>query len=217
MTYTANKPQQKCDGINYVTDSGGYISDGTKDGENYTPWISCTWNISPENNSGFFGLFHKFDLNLGDYVEIYNANETVPVLWRRFDRNSQPTTGEAFNIPFSKVQVRFLTDNFEQGEGFVFQYFALLGINDNSLLDNLTIYPNPTSDFINLSFSSPLINQNIQCRIVDLAGKEVYFSNIEYSGDFYTGQIPVSHLAKGLYFLQLVTPAGKTVSKIVVN
>jgi len=217
MNYTTDKPQQKCDNQTYLTNSSGYITDGTEIDENYTPWSSCTWNISPINNTGFYGLFYEFDLKLGDFVDVYDATKSPPYFWRRFDRYTPPNIGEIFNIPFSKIQIQFISDNFEEGNGFKFQYFSLLGIDDKSLLDNFTVFPNPAYDFINISFSSELENQNIKCSLVDVTGKEVYFSNIEYKGDVFTTQIPVAHLAKGLYFLQLITKNGKTTSKIIVD
>jgi hypothetical protein len=217
MRYTADKPQQKCDMMTYLSNQSGYITDGTQPGENYTPWVSCTWNINPNFSTGFFGLFHEFDLRLGDFVDIYDATKSIPHFWARYDIHSLPTIGEVINIPFSKIQVKFITDDYDEGNGFKFQYFTILGVNDNSLLDDLTIYPNPASDFINLSFSSELTNQSIACRLVDVTGKEVYATNIEYTGDIYTTQIPVTHLAKGFYLLHLTTTTGKTTSKIIIN
>ncbi|MCL1850813.1 MAG: C10 family peptidase [Bacteroidetes bacterium] len=217
INYVADKPQQKCNMMNNLSEATGYITDGTRQGENYTPWVSCTWNLNIDYSSGFFGLFHEFDLKLGDFIDIYDATKSIPYFWKRFDRYTPPTIGEVISIPFSKIQIKFITDNFEEGNGFKFQYFSILGVNDNSLLDNLTIFPNPASDFIFLSFSSELTNQNIACRIIDLAGKEVYSKNIDYTCDIYATQIPVAHLAKGFYLLQLSTTTGKTTSKIIIN
>jgi hypothetical protein len=217
MNYTTNKPQQKCDAVTTLKTSSGYITDGTLSGENYTPWVSCTWNIAPDYNTGFFGIFHDFNLGLGDFVDIYDATSSLPVFWKRYDRNAQPTKGEAFNIPFYKIQIRFITDNYDQGKGFKLQYFSMTGINDNSLLDNLAIFPNPASDVINLSFSSQLLNQPIYCRIVDVLGREVYSKTIDYQGDISFTQIPVVHLSKGIYFVHLTTITGKVTSKIIKN
>jgi len=217
MNYSTDKPQQKCDRLTYLTTPNGYISSGNLADEKYTPWTSCTWNITPENGSGFYGIFQNFDLAIGDFVDIYNANTPNPTFWKRYDRNTRPVIGEAFFIPFSKVQIKFISDNFEEGYGFKFQYLSLLGVDEHSLLDNLSIYPNPASDCINLSFTSALENQSVVCRIVDIAGKEVFATNIEYNGGLSTTQIPVAHIAQGFYFLQLVTTTGKATHKIVIN
>jgi len=215
MNYTTNKPPQKCNTTTNLTASSGYITDGTLPGENYTPWISCSWNIAPNNNTGFFGLFHEFDLGLGDFVEVYDATTKTPTFITRFDKNTPPTVGEIFSIPKSKIQIKFITDNYDQRKGFKLQYFSILGVNNNSLLDNLTIFPNPASDVINLSFSSQLINQPVRCSIVDVTGKEVCFLNIDYQDDIHFAQISVAHLSKGIYFLQLLTSTGKVTSKII--
>lgn len=217
INYVADKPKQKCNATTNILAPSGYITDGTSPGENYTPWTSCTWNINPNVGTGFFGLFHEFDLKLGDFVDVYDATKSPPHLWRRFDRYFPPTIGEVISIPFPRIQVRFITDNFDEGNGFKFQYFTLLSVDDNSLLENLSIYPNPTSDFIFIAFSSKLINQPVACRLVDLAGKEVYSTIIDYAGDIFTVQIPVAHIAKGFYLIHLVTTTGIATSKIIIN
>jgi len=217
MNYTTNKPQQKCDAVTTLKNPSGYITDGTLPEENYTPWTSCTWNLAPEYSTGFFGLFHEFNLALGDFVDFYDATKNPPRLLVRFDRNELPNIGEVFSLPSPKIQIKFVTDNYDHGKGFKFQYFSMLGVNDNSLLDNLFIFPNPVSDVINLSFSSELINQPVNCCIVDVSGKEVYSSIIDYQGDVNFTQIPVAHLSNGIYFLKLTTSAGKVVSKIIKN
>jgi len=217
INYVADKPQQNCNVINNLSASSGYITDGTQTGKNYTPWVSCTWNVNPNEGVGFFGLFHEFDLRLGDFLDLYDATKSPPHLWRRFDLYTPPTVGEVFAIPFPKIQIKFITDNFEEGNGFKFQYFTLLGVDDKSLINNLSIFPNPANEVINLAFSSELTNQSIICRLVDVMGKEVYAENIDYYDDVYATQIPVAHLAKGFYFLQLVTKNGISTSKIIIN
>ena len=217
MNYTTDKPQQNCDAVTQVTAPSGYITDGTKSGESYSPWSTCTWNFAQNYCTGIYGLFHEFDLKLGDFIEFYDASASPLKLWRRFDRYSPPTIGEVFTVPASKVQIKFITDNYDQGNGFKLQYFSLLSVNNNSLLDNLYIYPNPASDFINLSFTSELVNQPVICRLVDVTGREVYSMSIDYHGDLFYTQIPVAHLSKGFYFLQLVTKTGQTASKIIIN
>jgi hypothetical protein len=217
MEYTTNKPTQKCDITTNLTASSGYITDGTLPGENYTPWTSCTWNIAPEYNNGFFGLFHEFNLGLGDFVDVYDATTNPPTFLSRFDRHTPPVIGEVVSFPKPKIQIKFITDNYDVGKGFKLQYFSMLGVNNNSLLDNLAVFPNPATEVINISFSSELINQSVNCRIVDVTGKEVYSTNIDYQGDINFTQIPIAQLSKGIYFLQLTTTIGKITSKIIKN
>jgi hypothetical protein len=217
MNYTTNKPQQRCDVTTNLTAPTGYISDGTLSGEDYMPWTSCTWNIAPNYNTGFFGLFHDFDLRLGDFVDFYDATTSPPTFMIRYDRNYPPTIGEVFSLPKPKILIKFITDNYDQGKGFKLQYFSTVGINNHSLLNDLAVFPNPATDFINLLFSSQLTNQPINCTIVDVAGKEIYSTIIDYQGDTNFTQIPVAHLSNGIYFLQLTTTTGKVISKIIKN
>ena len=44
---------------------------------------------------------------------------------------------------------------------------------NNDLVTQLNLFPNPSSDFINISFNS-VVKQDINIKILDLSGREVY-------------------------------------------
>jgi len=217
MSYITNKPPQKCNATTTIKTPSGFITNGTLPEENYSPWTSCTWNIAPDENTGFFGLFREFDLGLGDFVDIYDPATNPPTFMARYDRNTPPVIGEVVRFQKEKIQIRFISDNYDQGKGFKFQYFSVLGVDNNALLDNITIFPNPATDFINISFAPEWGNQSVNCKIVDVIGKEVYSTTIDYQSDTFFTQIPVAHLSHGVYFIHLSTNTQKATSKIIKN
>jgi hypothetical protein len=73
-----------------------------------------------------------------------------------------------------------------------------------SLIANLTIYPNPSRDVFNISFTSDA-KQNLRVRILNVIGEELINENLEQFIGEYTKQINLSDNAKGIYFLEIET------------
>ena len=81
------------------------------------------------------------------------------------------------------------------GARYVAWYAQTVGIEDESLIeDKITIYPNPTNEFIKINCNGNLINENI--KVVDLIGNVVYHDFIN-DEEF---QIKI-HLPPGQYTL----------------
>lgn len=77
---------------------------------------------------------------------------------------------------------------------------------ENNILTNTFIYPNPTTDILNIQTPSNVTVQSVA--MFDLLGKKVNVS-------FVNGTIKTSALAKGVYLLQVNTDQGTLTQKIV--
>ena len=87
-----------------------------------------------------------------------------------------------------------------------------LSVNDTFLAENISIYPNPAKDVINI-----LSNASIQldnATIFDVRGRKVLTQNFSNS-TFNT--INVEQLNSGVYFIQLNTESATTSKKFIVN
>lgn len=158
--------------------------------------------------------FTKFDLLEGDFVEIWNIdNQNIPVLMGRYDIKNMPT-GD-FNINCGKFQVNFVSDNWRQGTGFKLEYWAILGVDENSGIENVTVYPNPTSSVINVALTSSL-NEDVTFQIIDMMGRVISTENVNIAGD-YTYTANTSDLSKGIYMVNVITSKGKSIHKFVVE
>jgi gingipain R len=88
---------------------------------------------------------------------------------------------------------------------------ASAGINESGL-PGISIYPNPTADFISIQTVNGISVEGVQ--VFDMLGKQMYTSHTSVSGQF---NIPVDGWAKGTYTVQL-TSSGKTKAyKVVVK
>ena len=74
-------------------------------------------------------------------------------------------------------------------------------------INNLDVYPNPSRDVFNVSFTSEDV-QNLEVRIINVIGEVVYTENlIEFVGE-YTKQVNLITYTKGVYFLEITTDNG---------
>lgn len=82
----------------------------------------------------------------------------------------------------------------------------VLGVNEE-LLSQVSVYPNPATDVINLNVPSSVELQNVS--IFDVLGKEVKRAS--------TSQVSIADLSAGVYILKAETSAGELTEKIVKN
>jgi len=85
-----------------------------------------------------------------------------------------------------------------------------LTINENVIAKNIAIYPNPTSDFLNIKSEETNINS---LKIYDTKGALLYENNNNTSEI----NINLSDFTAGIYFVKINYPQGETTHKIIKN
>ena len=83
-------------------------------------------------------------------------------------------------------------------------------------INNLFIYPNPSSDIFNITFNSETI-QDLSIRILNVVGAEVYRENRQEFVGEYIKQISLDKYGKGIYFLEIETNTGVINKKIILQ
>jgi hypothetical protein len=84
------------------------------------------------------------------------------------------------------------------------------------LIVNLEIYPNPSRDKFNISFTSDT-KQDLRVRILNIIGEELINDNLQQFIGEYTKQINLSENAKGIYFLEIETNDGIINKKLILQ
>ncbi len=90
------------------------------------------------------------------------------------------------------------------------------GVEALTLDNKMDIYPNPTSDIVNVQIDLVEQVKNARINIVDMAGRVIFsksYSNL-LQGDF---QFNIGNLSDGVYQLNLVTDKGVRTNKFVVS
>jgi hypothetical protein len=149
---------------------------------------SYEWTLSPENAGSISG-----------------TDTTGQVTW---------TSGYAGPV---SVSVQALNDC---GAGLSSDVFNLdvytsQGIGENQSLNNFRIYPNPNEGIFKLDFES-LKDQNLEIRIYNNLGKEVYSSIEKVSKGNFNKSIDLGKLPEGTYTLRLISGKDGSRSKQII-
>jgi len=85
-----------------------------------------------------------------------------------------------------------------------------------SSIANLSIYPNPSRDLFNISFTSESI-QDLRVRVLNIVGEELIVEDLQQFIGEYTKQIDLTKNAKGIYFLEIETNDGVINKKLILQ
>lgn len=141
-----------------------------------------------------------------------------------YSLNVYDSYGDGYDGGFGngKVEVKIFGNNvsdiltFTGSEKFdAFQIEAYAGLNEFADAHNLNIYPNPTSDVLNVSFDAQAKEYTIS--ILDIQGREVAthaYSNL--SGQ-QTITLAVDALVSGNYLVKIASENGSTVEKVLIK
>ena len=83
-------------------------------------------------------------------------------------------------------------------------------------INNLEIYPNPSRDIFNLSFTSQS-KQSIEVRVMNLIGEVIFTENLENFEGEYSHSFNLSEYSKGVYLLELDTDNGIVNKKLILQ
>ena len=86
---------------------------------------------------------------------------------------------------------------------------SVTAIHENDLNAGIKVYPNPASNFVNVTSEVGLLN----VRIVNYTGQVVYQQNVSDNNV----KISTSELSAGIYILQMETEKGWASQKLVVE
>jgi hypothetical protein len=93
-----------------------------------------------------------------------------------------------------------------------FIYFTMPGsarLDGGVSIDNLDVYPNPSRDIFNVSFTSEEA-QDLEVRVINVVGEVVYTEGLENFTGEYTKEIDLVKYTKGIYFLEITTNNGNS-------
>ena len=81
---------------------------------------------------------------------------------------------------------------------------------------NLDIYPNPSRDVFNVTFTSEEV-QDLKVRLLNVIGEELINEDLQQFIGEYTKQIDLTGNAKGIYFLEIETNNGVINKKLILQ
>jgi len=202
-----------------LTEPEGTFEDGSGENYNYSNALRCKWKIIPKNATSIDITFNYLETEADkDYVQIVNLenNKIIASLSGVYTKENLPV----ITVPSGKVQINFNTNMTINAKGFELNYKATIledGIEEhNQAVGALKIFPNPASNYLNLSFSTPH-NDNFNIDIYNILGVKLYNENLTNFSGNYNKTINVEMLSKGIYFLKITSSNGISVKKIIIN
>ena len=215
--YTATVPAPYCNedyvslsGSGTITDKGNANVDQETE---YRPDGTCKWEINGASTTYF--SYPKIELGLGDYVDIYEYTyPTTYELLKRIDVYNWPQE-DVFTTHSRKIRIHFVTDNYDEKEGFELTYQIVTNVKENGITD-LNIFPNPASSTLNVLLTTEEAGQ-LTFRVSDMTGRTISTESVENFGGEMMHTLNVSNLSKGLYLLSIEGKQGKSVHKFIVE
>lgn len=171
----------------------------TNCGLTWTPRLTktikaTTTGVSPSVNGGFIPTSSQF------------RQEIIPLA------GITGATNILFKLKF--ISEGELSNNFYVDD---INLTTTTGLKDQVQLLNVSTYPSPANETVNLSFDL-LDNKSVSIALHDLLGKEFYqLSEKRLNAGHYDYNIPVSELSSGVYFIKIFIDGTNYTQKIVVE
>ena len=89
-------------------------------------------------------------------------------------------------------------------------------VEGGTTINNLVVYPNPSRDIFNVTFTSEDV-QNLEVRIINVIGEVVYTESLDKFVGEYTKQVDLATYTKGVYFLEITTDNGVINKKLILQ
>ncbi|MEE2931288.1 MAG: T9SS type A sorting domain-containing protein, partial [Bacteroidota bacterium] len=83
-------------------------------------------------------------------------------------------------------------------------------------ISNLEVYPNPSRDIFNISFTSEEV-QSLSVRVLNMLGEEIIIENMQQFIGEYTKVIDLNEYNKGIYLLEIITDQGTINKKLILQ
>jgi hypothetical protein len=146
----------------------------------FTPTENGNLQIS---NAGFYDGFELYDACAGTVIDCFTTSNGS------FDNL---IAGTNYSLRIFRPQ----SNNQNSVQSFNVTFQSTLGVNEESFLSQVTVFPNPTTDFINLKFS---LISDYQIELFDITGRKL--ETQEFSSD--TSKINMNSFASGVYFINI--------------
>ena len=212
-------PVKHCnlDEITVFTEQEGTFHDGSGENYHYPNQTLCRWRIEPENAANLTITFNYFETEeKNDVLKIYDAKniKLIASLSGIYEGNNLPVV----TVPSGKAMISFSSNYSINAKGFEINYKATaVAIEEqNQAVETLTVFPNPTSNNLNLSFFTQN-NDNINIEIYNTIGQNIYHEYLPNFVGNYHKTINTESLSKGVYFLKVTSLKGVSVKKIIVQ
>jgi len=217
ISYEA-KITKYCTGDVTFTTTSGTFTDGSPEEMNYPNSTTCKWNIFPEgatSETEFVFEFTRLDTEEGaDLIKFYDYGNNI--LTPIATISGSPSELPKVYMKTNKVMITFTSGTYVNGKGFEITYNTTTGIKEVENINDLSIYPNPASDKLNIKFNTSTID-NFDITIYNVTGQAVYKETLNNFLGSYYNELNINDFAQGVYLMQVKSSKGTVTRKVVVQ
>jgi len=211
--YQSTYPVYCTNSITSLTEQTGEFGDGSGD-HNYNNSTVCKWKINPGPYAVDLTLaFTSFDLEDGkDFLKVFAipTNELLASL-------TGNTIPDPIVSPTGQFMLMFSSNGFNNNAGFEANYYiANVNTKDTDIARNLSIFPNPASNYTEVKFNVAEPG-NIKISLHNLLGEELFSENEGMVSGFISRTIQLGGLSKGVYLLKITSDKGSVAKKLIIN
>ena len=172
--------------------------------------------IMPPNTPSITISFDNFNTEpVNDKVQVYNIKSNPPVLLKTLSGNLG--TPSPITINSDEAMIMWSSNKTIRGAGWNATYTTpLASVPVKADFNNLMVYPNPTDGLLNIQFTMNE-TESVELDLLSMNGETMYSQALGNIKGYYTRQVDISSLAKGIYILRLVSNGGITNEKIVLK
>jgi ELWxxDGT repeat protein len=190
-----------------------WITDGTENGTKMLKDIhigkgsSFPQMLGVYNKKAYFGAYSE---DLGMELWSSDGTESGTILEKDFSkgyRSSNPYIVE-------NNQGQLLIMAYSEESGYEMYKTQTITAIEPSKKNDFEIYPNPTSEWVNIRFNNP-INEHVSIELVDLMGRIIRKKAVQ--NDISNQIIDLKGIPKGIYLINLNTSQQRFSKKIVIN
>jgi hypothetical protein len=184
----------------------------------YSNSTVCSWYIQPTDAAWITINFDEFDVvgNI-DYVKVFKTDLNTSNLVATYDKNNAPPASLSINNDIAVIQ--FFADGSTVGDGWNLNYTSTTSdIEENILLSNFSVMPNPGNGDSRLVFSLTK-NSETTITITNLLGEIIATQNYNLDMglyDFSINDITKTNLNGGVYIISIESNKETKTQKFVV-
>ncbi len=175
-----------------------------------------------------FKIFIDYNKN-GSFAEagemVYKSDTATALTYTKTGSFTVPTSAASgktlMRVVNTETDFAYTIDScgtygYGETEDYLVDIPSLVGIEENDVLNTISVYPNPTTGLFTITTSNATFTQ-LTISVIDIQGKEVFnTSDKSYSAN-YNKQINLEGLAKGIYYIKLNTGAGVKTQKLIIQ
>jgi hypothetical protein len=202
-----------CESNTTLTESTGEFNDGSGRFD-YRNTANCKWKIQPENAATVTLEFSSFNTEEeNDRIQIYDLGTGTLLATYSGDYTTPPP---AVTAGSGKMMVMWNTNKTVRGEGWAANYTMTVGTEEREHFTNLTVFPNPASSQVTVSFNMKNQGQ-MNLEMVSVKGGSILTESLPFFQGEYRKTFDITSLAKGIYLLRITSDEGTAVKKIVIE